>query len=191
MSEKIFRWLILALMNVSFGVPLHTQNDPLPPITPVNAAQVKQMVRLGAGSTKELAISPDGHWLAVAGSATITVFDLEQRNIHLTLDQIGGEIRGITFSVDSTQIIAGGSDGVLRIFDVVSGEIRASATLDPLKGITSLDLSPDGSQIVIGYGREVWLWDARDLSIQTQLADVKSGAIALCVKMEWTTLLKQ
>ena len=68
-------------------------------------------------------------------------------------------VLSVGFSPDGAQIVSGGDDGTVRIWDVASGE--QVAQLDGhAGGVLSVGFSPDGAQIVSGGDDStVRIWD--------------------------------
>jgi len=62
----------LLFINIFSAV---AQGDAPTPITPTNAAQVRQTARLGNGSYYKVAWTSDGSTIAVGGSAGVWLYD--------------------------------------------------------------------------------------------------------------------
>ena len=72
-----------------------------------------------------------------------------------------GGVYAVAWSPDGTQIVAGGNDGGLRIWETISGAERRSMRAHE-GPVWSVDWSPDGGRIVsAGEDGMVRVWDAR------------------------------
>jgi WD40 repeat protein len=118
-------------------------------------------LRLGAShDTKALAYSPDGHWLAGAGTDQKTVCLLDAHTYEPTARFPGHDrvIRALTFSPDSRRLASCSSDRTVRLWQIDSGECQV------LRGHTdevfAVAFHPDGTRLAsAGRDRAIWLWD--------------------------------
>ena len=105
--------------------------------------------------------SSDGRMLAVGGHSGVAIFAYEPgavARIHnLPTDT---DIQGLAFSPDGQILATGRTDGVVRLWDVASGELIHSLT-GHSGAISGLSFHPDGSILASGsYVQEtVLLWD--------------------------------
>jgi WD40 repeat protein len=69
-----------------------------------------------------------------------------------------GEITTLAYSPDGTQLVTGGSDGTVTVWDSASGQnLRELATTDqPLRRVA---ISPDGQRVVAVAERAAWVWE--------------------------------
>jgi hypothetical protein len=117
----------------------------------------------------QLAVSPDGKWLAAAfhreeGPGRVRVFSLPSMKGRTILEDWKGEVMRLAFTPDSRELlIAGGTvngEGDMRIWDTGSG--RVSPFVDgelPSGYVAYADLSPDGKFLAVGDNRTLVLWD--------------------------------
>jgi len=135
-----------------------------------NAADMRQAMRAAA---RDLA-SVETQWLAPASTLppaqSETVVDRAATT--LTLPQIkygilgrcGGSIRCISFSPDGLQLVTGGNDNAIRLWNVVSGEARLIGHGGEGKSgfsyVSGVSFAPDGEHISsVGNDRAIRLWN--------------------------------
>jgi WD40 repeat protein len=75
----------------------------------------------------------------------------------------GGEVMSVSFSADGRQVVSGGQDGNVKLWDLASGEEQACMAHGG-RGVMSVSFSADGRQVVSGrclHGLDgnVKLWD--------------------------------
>ena len=138
----------------AIGEPPVGDGDPLKWHLPDRAT-----ARLGKGATglgfgSPVAFTPDGQRFAVATSIGIWVYDsTTARELALIA---GASATTLAFSADGTTLAAG-AGGTVRLWDVASGESRAS--LRGHDSVWSVAFSPDGSMLASASGTMVKLWD--------------------------------
>jgi WD40 repeat protein/ABC-type transport system substrate-binding protein len=111
-----------------------------------------------AGSLRRSIFSPDGHYiLTTSTDGTAEIWDAQSGKALASLQSYTGELntsgsgtsngRGAAFSPDSRLVVTAGGDGVARIWDVATGQLRSE-----LKGHTAslndASFSPDGRYAV-------------------------------------------
>ena len=116
-----------------------------------DAVTGQEMMKLSAPNhtPRSIAFSPDSRRLAIGGDdtilrkATVKIWDVENRQVVLTLLGHKDYIQCIAFSPDGRMLASGGLDKTVRLSDVVTGNV-----LHVLKGhtgdVSSLAFSPDG-----------------------------------------------
>ena len=119
--------------------------------------------RLGKGRISgNIAYSPDGTRLAVAGSVGIWIYDAETGALVDLFTGHTGEIYSVSYSSDGLTLASGSSDKTIRMWDARTGE--SLYILNGLRySITSVSYSPDGAQFAsrsAGDGT-MCLWDSR------------------------------
>ena len=95
-------------------------SEPKQPMTPQNAAQVRQLVRWGKGSAEGLAYSPDGRQLAVASGLGVYLYDAESlaETRFISTEVIAMRV---AFSPDGQVLAHGSSSGLITLRDAQTG----------------------------------------------------------------------
>lgn len=163
-----------------------TNRNELPPAPILSLAVTKDESRMAVGradggivirevsSGRLLQAIPGDHPVASAATASpgqsTSVSSVEMQRGHR------GGVTALLFSKSGRELISGGADGNLRIWDIASGQsqrlIRVYET-----GIRSLAISPDGTTLVAGSGdrvasvwevetgAEIRRWEAHDSAV--------------------------
>ena len=114
--------------------------------------------RLGRGVFSEVAYSPDGRWLAVAGSIGIWIHDAHTLNPVKLLTGHTGSVESVSFSPDGNTIATGGNDDPVRLWDV-NTERHIKTLTGHTGSVESVSFSPDGNTIATGGNdNTVHLW---------------------------------
>ena len=113
----------------------------------------------GANRFRALSFSPDGDLLASGDWHKATLWDVATREPISDLWGHWGEVEAVSFSVpDGALLATGGTDGQVRLWDVLTGEsIVTFRHADP---ITSLSLATRGAMLAAGGSDgTVLVWD--------------------------------
>ena len=116
------------------------------------------MVRLGKGTLRDIAFSPEGQYLAVASGIGVWIYEVATSRA-LMLIPTASSVRSVSFSSDGATLAAGARDGTVKLWDVATGEIIA--TLEGhTSGVNSVSFSLDGAILASGaWDGTVKLWD--------------------------------
>jgi WD40 repeat protein len=116
-----------------------------------------------------IAISPDGHWLAVCGHE-VHVFDLGRRE-HVKTWEPPESPWAMTFTASSGQLITGDGKRMLRVYDAEHGfGLLKEVGPNRAPTITAIAASPDGRYIAAANDRgTVVLHDAGTLDVVQEL----------------------
>lgn len=122
----------------------------------------------GDARSAAVAFSPDGKLLAAGRlDGTVWLWDVESRQHLTTLNSQNTLVYGLAFSPDSTKLAVSsglslGSDNVIRVWDVTSGQIIHELHGYPeFSEVTRVAFSPDGTKLasVGGGDGALRLWD--------------------------------
>jgi WD40 repeat protein len=87
------------------------------------------------GPVHAVAYSPDGKLLAIAGAGPeVRIHDAAEGKRLATLKGHEGAIFAVAFNPSTNQIVTGGFDGKLRIYETEKGELKHAFVPVPLKG---------------------------------------------------------
>ncbi len=117
-----------------------------------------------------LKISPDGHYLAVAGvrhdtsAPLVMVWDLQSAGIICQWEDFHAVGRAVAFSPDSAHLLAGSQDTVTKLGELILYNIhtcQVERIFDPKGDVAAIAFNANGMRAITGagyYGRVI-LWD--------------------------------
>ena len=137
------------------------------------------LFRLGKGTANDVAYSPDGGTLAIAGGIGIHLYDAD------TLEETGllpGHVNGtssVSFRPDGAVLASGGNDAQVHLWSVDEGERIASLT-GHTGAVGAVVFSPNGRELASGssFG-EVRIWDPERLRLKDEIETGSLGPIIL------------
>jgi WD40 repeat protein len=112
------------------------------------------------GPVATVALSPDGDTLASAGaSGEVRLWSLASRGPVGRLEGHAAPVRALTFDRTGERLVSGGAEGLVVVWDWLDG--RRLVEHDAGSEILALDVSPDGSGLLVG-GRDgsLQIWPA-------------------------------
>ncbi len=98
-----------------------------------------------------IAVSPDGHWLAVAGGTPgrlgeVRLYELATGELHSVLVSTTDVILDLAFSPQGDRLAVAGADNILRVCDVASGKELLAITSHS-DWVTAVAWNQDGTQL--------------------------------------------
>jgi len=154
----------------SFLAQLDTKT--LERITPENAIFMKQLTMFGRGPINDMAWSPDGKVLAVAGPLGVWLYD--PANLGSSPRLLEGHTRdvlSVAFSLDGKTVLSGSQDGTVKEWEADTGSLQRTLSLwddfsyevgtsQREKEVWSISFSPDGKTLASGaYDGTLRLWN--------------------------------
>ena len=126
----------------------------------------RSIARLGSGQISDLALSPNGHSLAVGSRIGLWWYELPTMLPIALWDTERGMISAVSFSPDGQWIATGDGDGLVKVWDVQKGVCVAKLDRDekekPYHLGSQIAFSPDGQWLAVSSKRDyilyVWHW---------------------------------
>jgi WD40 repeat protein len=145
-------------------------SDPTIKIWDIDGVGSKE-IRYYCGANATVAVSPDGRFIASAGSdeetnaPVVKIWDAQSRTPWRTLHGHVHYVWKVAFSPDGRYLASGSWDSTVKVWDLKAPESAEPVTLRGHAGfIESLAFSPDGRRLASASGHEghgeIKLWDA-------------------------------
>ena len=100
----------------------------------------------------------DGTRLAIASSTGISIYDVNSDKVHATLTTDMTDAYNVSFSPNGQILASGGEDGLIRLWDVSTGEHKTTFIAEHGRSLRVL-FSRDGDTLASWGSSEVNLWD--------------------------------
>lgn len=114
---------------------------------------------LGRGPIHEIATSPNGDTLAVAGSVGVWLYSLPGLEMTTLLPSREAGILAVNWSPDGSQLAAGSNDGRVQVWDV-DNEQMTQTLAGHTDAVISVSWSGDGTQLAAGSrSARIKVWD--------------------------------
>ncbi len=144
--------------------------------------------RLGKGSVKEVAYSPDGNRLAIASGTGIWLYDARTgKELYLLTDH-KSSVLTVAFSPDGTAIASGSEDMTVILWDAITGEHKQTL-IGHQSHVTSVAFSPDGDILAsASYDATVRFWDATTGKIKKVTSEIKDSITGMTFSPDGNTI---
>jgi WD40 repeat protein len=175
------------------------------PISASNADGLSEIARLEGNFDGELAFSPDGATLAVLGAAgSDGVWLYKMASLQDPPRILPGDtlLTSLTFRPDGSQVLVGGSDGAVRLWNTGINETRVEALMlqTHASDIGAVAFAPSGAQFAsvgtnalttaqVDKSNAILLWDANNVSQQAALAGHTARVNALVYSRDGSRLI--
>jgi WD40 repeat protein len=143
-----------------------------------------------------LAMSSDERWIAVAGNRGLSVWDLKSDSRplrHVPSGAPSTPLASLAMSPDSRWLVAGSLDRIARVWELGASGPSTPIELGHPNTPSVLHWIPEGNQLVVCNGDEVWLWefttegprDQPSLRLRTQVGASRIMSAALSLDGRW------
>lgn len=133
----------------------------------------------GQGYVKDMALSPDGRYLAVAGDVGVWFYDFSTQSLIAMWDKGKAPYSALTFSYDGQLIAIADSSGIVRIFNLFYGACIAEFDHGLDRGIFELTFSLDSQRLAASRG----LKDENDsFSVDVWQVPKSNGGASPCLR---------
>ena len=156
--------------------------------------------RFGRGSVRDIAVSPDGVYLAVATDIGLWWYEFARMQPIALWEIERGMVSTISFSTDGQWIATGNADGVIKVWDVQHSVCVAQMQRDKSRfpGVAHLTFSPDSQRLAAtgirdaivdvwhpetGFSRAKFYDDEINLRVHTRpVAFSKDSCLLACIE---------
>ncbi|MEU8376625.1 NB-ARC domain-containing protein [Micromonospora sp. NPDC048894] len=134
-----------------------------------SSGQAKVLFNGEARSISTVSVAASGMWIAIAGSDSVQLRDVEGGQLLAQLRAQPGAFALVACSPDSRWLLTAGSHPEALVWDATQGSL-----IHKLSGhaatVSAIAVSPDGSWVATSSGCTARIWDARDGSLVTTLS---------------------
>jgi len=117
--------------------------------------------RIGSGDVNVMRYSPDGNLLAVGSNIGVWIYDVHTTEPLSLLGAHSSVVNSVSFSPDSRLLAAGCEDGIIRVWDLSTGEYKRTFTRRRYgTGVDNVAFTSEGRTLAAaGFFGELDLWD--------------------------------
>jgi WD40 repeat protein len=161
----------------------------------VASGKVVQTVSNGLTPVLAAANSKDGKWLAFASTGFVKLFDLEKRELSLSIkagSSAIGENNAIAFSPDGKRLVGAlreSKDHFIKSWDVKSGA-ELFSLLNKQNRVKALAFTSDGKRLVMAR-RDLKVWEATQDVPRTVGSSISDEYEALAINPDGETVATQ
>ena len=179
---RITLYVIAFLFTLQIGI-VNSQEA----ITSTNADQVVELLRLGRGTVNELAISPDGNYLAVASGIGVWLYTYPDLEDIAYLDDHADAVESVRYAPDGHALVTYPEFGPIVIRDSQSGE-RLHTLPDTEGWIMDVAFTPDATRLITAMGSTIVIWDVESGEMLHRIFSGNCCTRALAVSPDGTTV---
>jgi WD40 repeat protein len=136
---------------------------------------------LVADDPSDIAFSPDGKTIALAGQTTVEIWDVSSKQRTHTLEGHAGVVNGIDFSPDGRHVLSTSYDATVKLWDASTGQ-ELRTLVGHTEEVNDVVFSPDGkSAVSVSDDDRAILWDleaGQPLRFYEHGSSIKSVAIS-------------
>ncbi len=136
---------------------------------------------LVAHDPSDIAFSPDGNTIALAGGITVELWNVSSRERIHTLEGHHGIVNGIDFSPDGRHVLSTSFDATVKLWDASTGQ-ELLTLAGHTEEVNDVVFSPDGKRAISGSDDDqAILWDldtGQPLRFYAHGSSIKSVAIS-------------
>ena len=155
------------------------------------------ITRLGRGSVRDMAFSPDGQYFAVGTNIGLWLYDFPTLSPIALWETDRGYIDGVTFSPDGQWIALHRYHEAIRVWDIQNEVCIAEMELTKVQdrwGLSTPIFSQDGERLVVFNGREynrkvqAWSPQTGALLSETEISSTTYGVYPTCFSLDLSLL---
>jgi WD40 repeat protein len=148
--NKLKHAILFLLISLIFTIyPTTAQETDGIVITPENADQVVELMRIGRGTIGKITISPDGEILVIVSAIGVWFYDTDTLEILRFMEYTEFDEIAVVFSPDGDRILCATSDDIVQVWDISTGNL-----VHTLETTTwNIAFSPDGTRFAYAEGR--------------------------------------
>jgi WD40 repeat protein len=158
-------------------IAITTEDAPIAVVVDISSGETVFTLEGHTISTKNVAWSPDGRWLATSSDDTSArIWNARTGELHFALLAHEATIQDIAWSPDSTRLATASDDGTAKVWSITEGgprELMSLSAQDTRSGVKGVAFSPDGDRVMTGDEAitAVKIWDV-DITGDAEIANL-------------------